>query len=123
LQKPALGPFLVPHRHTRATKIAAPHESQKRASASFVALHFMQTTGAAAVIFSMAGAGGWLVVAAAINDMKADLSLDEAREAWRLLATGPGDGGAVDALEMLLRRLAHFRPRAAVRSTREVVNT
>jgi len=62
------------------------------------------------------GAGGWLVVAAAINDMKSDLDLDEAKRAWALLsAVVGGTRSASDELERLLSGLKHFRSRAAPR--------
>ncbi len=63
-----------------------------------------------------AAADGWLVVSAAVNDMKSDLSLAEARTAWRLLATATdGNRAAAAELERHLETLQHFRPRAAVR--------
>jgi hypothetical protein len=56
------------------------------------------------------------VVAAAINDMKSDLDLDEAKRAWALLsAVVGGTRSASDELERLLSGLKHFRSRAAPR--------
>lgn len=59
-------------------------------------------------------AGGWLVVAAVVNDMKSDLSLSEFKEAVPLLTTilSKGAGEAqqeVAALEALLNGLEHFK--------------
>jgi hypothetical protein len=62
-----------------------------------------------------ASTDGWLVVCAAVNDMKSDLSLDEARKAWRLLASvADGNRAASEELERHLEVLKHFSPRAAV---------
>ena len=56
--------------------------------------------------------GGWLVVAAAVNDMKSDLDLNEAKRAWALLsAVAAGTRSAADDLERLLAGLTHFRSR------------
>jgi hypothetical protein len=61
--------------------------------------------------------GGWLVVAAVINDMKSDLSLNEASKAWSLLARAQAVGGeASEELETLFRTLAHFKARGVARS-------
>lgn len=57
------------------------------------------------------GHGGWMVVAAAINDIKSDLDLDEFRAAIRLLAetfVGSSQTASAD-LQQLLDGLKHWR--------------
>jgi hypothetical protein len=58
------------------------------------------------------GVGGWMVVAAAINDMKSDLDLTEFRAALPLLTrlvSGTGSSEDRDGLEHLLKNLRHWR--------------
>ncbi len=58
------------------------------------------------------GHGGWLVVAAAINDMKSDFDLDEFKEIIPLLAKvlyAQGDSGASSNLLRILDGLKHWR--------------
>jgi hypothetical protein len=58
------------------------------------------------------GQSGWLVVAAAINDMKSDFAMDEFRAVVPLLArallTG-GDRSASEELQRIFDHLRHFR--------------
>ena len=58
--------------------------------------------------------GGWLIVAAAINDMKSDFSLGEFRQAIPLLDAcmrGRRDRRTADHLRRLLDSLEHWRRR------------
>lgn len=58
------------------------------------------------------GHGGWLVVAAAINDMKSDFDLDEMKAVVPLLARilqPDGDSEASSDLQQVLDRLKHWR--------------
>jgi hypothetical protein len=58
------------------------------------------------------GVGGWMVVAAAVNDMKSDLDLNEFRAALPLLTrlvSGTGSNKERDELEHLLKNLRHWR--------------
>jgi hypothetical protein len=64
------------------------------------------------------GVGGWMVVAAAVNDMKSDLDLTEFRAALPLLTRlimGTRSNEDREGLERVLRNLRHWR--------RVVVNT
>jgi hypothetical protein len=54
--------------------------------------------------------GGWMVVAALINDMKSDLDLDEFKRVIALLPGAiSGDRESVDALQHVLSNLGHWR--------------
>ena len=58
------------------------------------------------------GQSGWLVVAAAINDMKSDFALDEFMKAIPLLAqvfANHQDKKATSDLQLVLDSLKHFR--------------
>ncbi len=58
------------------------------------------------------GHGGWLVVAAAINDMKSDFGLDEFKALIRLLARTiepQGEAKAAGEIQVLLDGLKHWR--------------
>ncbi len=58
------------------------------------------------------GHGGWLVVAAAINDMKSDFDFDEFKEIIPLLARilqANGDKEASSDLQNVFDRVKHFR--------------
>jgi hypothetical protein len=58
------------------------------------------------------GESGWLVVAAAINDMKSDFDLDEFKRAVPLLARTLGSGADTTAssqLQTILDGLKHWR--------------
>jgi hypothetical protein len=58
------------------------------------------------------GKGGWMVVAAAINDIKSDLDMEELRRVLPLLSalvTGNGSDGDRQHLESALKRLRHWK--------------
>jgi hypothetical protein len=58
------------------------------------------------------GTGGWMVVAAAINDMKSDLDMEELQRVLPLLSlllTGQGGEGERDKLGTILKGLRHWR--------------
>jgi hypothetical protein len=72
------------------------------------------------------GVGGWMVVAAAINDMKSDLDLNEFRAALPLLTclvSGTGSNKERDDLEHLLKNLRHWRRVVVVNAEDEALAT